>query len=58
MKSKMNSSDPDIRASFAALKRAAKAARKLAETTGTPFYVVQRGRIVNLNPVKTARKTA
>ena len=49
MKTKMNSSDPDIRASFAALKRAAKTARKLAEATGTPFYILRDGRIVNLN---------
>jgi hypothetical protein len=50
MKPEMVTSDPDLIASFAALKRAAKAARKLAEDTGTPFYVWQDGRVVNLNP--------
>ena len=49
---KMNSKDPDILGSWPALKRAAKAARKLAEDTGTPFYVWQNGRVVNLNPVR------
>jgi hypothetical protein len=41
--------DPDILASFAALKRAAKAARKLSIETGTPFYVMKDGKIVDLN---------
>jgi len=50
MKSSIKSRDPDIRGSFPALKRAAKAARKLARQTGTPFWVVKDGRIVNLNP--------
>jgi hypothetical protein len=46
----MASSDPDIRGSFAALKRAAKRAKQLAEATGTPLYVIKNGKIVNLNP--------
>jgi hypothetical protein len=49
--------DPDILGSFAALKRAAKVARKLAEQTGTPFYVLEGGRIVNLNPGGRLRKS-
>jgi hypothetical protein len=44
------SSDPDIQGSFAALKRAAKRAKQLAEATGTPLYVIKNGKIVNLNP--------
>jgi hypothetical protein len=47
--------DADTRAVWQALKLAAKDARKLAEETGTPFYVVQRGKIVNLNPSKRRR---
>jgi hypothetical protein len=35
---------------MAALRRAAKAARALAIKTGTPFYVLVDGRVVNLNP--------
>jgi hypothetical protein len=43
------SNDPDIRASVKAMGRAARAARRLAEATGTPLYVVQGKRVVNLN---------
>jgi hypothetical protein len=41
------------------MRRAARAARKLAIETGTPLYVWQDGRIVNLNPrarLKNGRK--
>lgn len=51
MKKTITSTDPDIVGSFPALRRAAKAARKLAERTGTPLYVLKDGRVVNLNPV-------
>lgn len=50
MMPKMSSTDPDIRGSLPAMKRAAKTARKLAKTTGTPVYVLKKGRVVNLNP--------
>jgi hypothetical protein len=43
------SRDPDIIASFAALKRAAIAARELSIATGTPFYVWTDGKVVDLN---------
>jgi hypothetical protein len=36
--------------SFAALKRASKRARKIAEETNTPFYVWKDGKVVNLIP--------
>ncbi len=59
MKSRPDHSDPDIRGALAALKRAAKSARKLSEATGTPFIVVRDGKIVNLNPTKKrSRKIA
>jgi hypothetical protein len=48
---KILSSDPDIVGSFPALRRAARAARKLGEQTGTPVYVLEGGRVVNINPV-------
>ena len=48
--------DPDIRASFAALKRAARRARELAIATGTPLYVVKNGKVVNLNAGARRRK--
>jgi hypothetical protein len=52
MKRLFNTSDTDITGSLPALRRAAKAARELAVATGTPFFVIENGRIVNLNPVR------
>jgi hypothetical protein len=54
------STDPDIRGVLPALRRAAKAARKLSLETGTPFYVWENGRVVDLNTGqrKRRRKTA
>lgn len=40
--------DPDMRQVGAALERAARAALQLALQTGTPCYVWQDGRIVNI----------
>ena len=51
----MNSKDPDILGSLPAMRRAAKAALRLAKQTGTPCYVMKRGGIVNLNPVGNKR---
>jgi hypothetical protein len=56
MRKTIASTDPDIIGSFPALRRAAKAARRLAERTGTPLYVWEGGKVVNLNPVR--RKAA
>ena len=49
MKTKMVSKDTDIRGSLPALKRAARSARKLAKATGTPVYVLRKGKVVDLN---------
>jgi hypothetical protein len=54
-KVKIDSPDPDIRGSWPALKRAAKKARALSIATGTPFYVMQNGRIVDLNQRRSSR---
>lgn len=54
----IESTDPDILGSLPALRRAAKAARKLAKETGTPLYVWEKGRVVNLNPIGRKRATA
>ena len=51
MRKTITSSDPDIVASLPALRRAARAAHKLAKQTGTPMYVLKAGRVVNINPV-------
>jgi len=56
---KMNSKDPDIIASEKALRRAARRALQLGLQTGTPVYVIKKGRIVDLTKLvrrKTTRK--
>jgi len=40
--------DPDTRATLKALRRAARRARELGAKTGTPVYVIQDRRIVDL----------
>lgn len=44
-----HSKDPDIRGSWTAMRRAARAARKLSIQLGTPFYVIKEGKVVDLN---------
>jgi len=41
--------DPDIIGSEKALRRAAKRALELGKQTGTPVYVIENGKIVDLN---------
>jgi hypothetical protein len=48
MKRSMKSKDPDIIASYAALRRAAKRALQIGLETGTPVYVLIGGKIVDL----------
>lgn len=48
MKESMKSKDPDIIASEAALRRAAKRALQIGLETGTPVYVLIDGKIVDL----------
>ena len=55
-KTQMNSQDPVIIGSLPALRRAARAAWKLAKETNTPFYVLQGGRVVDLNPTRRKPK--
>ena len=50
------SKDPDIRGTWYAMLRAAKRARELSIATGTPFYVMRNGKIVDLNRSLNARK--
>ncbi len=49
--------DPDLRASFAAMKRAAEAARRTAIQTGTDLIVVKDGRLTRI-PAKDLRRKA
>lgn len=44
----MGSKDPDIIGSYAALRRAAKRALQIGLETGTPVYVLEDGKIVDL----------
>ena len=48
MKSQITSKDPDIIASEKALRRAARRALEIGLKTGTPVYVIKRGKIVDL----------
>lgn len=50
--------DRDLAGVRATLVRAAAAARRLAEQTGTPFYVFEGGRVVDLNAGAPARPPA
>ena len=54
----IESIDQDIVGSLPALRRAAQAAHKLAKQTGTPLYVLQKGQVVNINPVGRKRAPA
>lgn len=56
MKNEVKSSDPDIRGSLPALRRAARRARRLAEKTQTPLFVLVGGRVRNLNPSRKQSK--
>lgn len=51
------SKDPDIQASIAALRRAARRAKQIALETNTPVYVLKDGRIVDLTKEKKRRVT-
>ncbi len=53
MKTNGKPKDKDLVGSRAALKRAARSALKVALDTGTPCYVLEHGKIVN---IATARK--
>jgi ABC-type molybdenum transport system ATPase subunit/photorepair protein PhrA len=55
MSEHIESSDPDIQASFRALRRAARRARELAVRTRTPLCFIKEGRIVKLYPAGRRR---
>jgi hypothetical protein len=42
--------DADLSGAAQALRRAAARAKRLAEDTATPFYILKGGRVVDLNP--------
>jgi hypothetical protein len=47
--SRLALTDPDLAGALPALRRAAAAAWRLAVETGTPFYVIENGRVVDRN---------
>lgn len=51
-----DSPNPDVRGSWPALLRAAKRARALSKSTGTPFYTIRNGKIVDLNSPSQKRR--
>ena len=48
--------DPHVAAITRALRRASDRALRLSQATGTPFWVMKNGRMVNLNPKARARR--
>jgi hypothetical protein len=52
------SKDPDILASMAALRRAARAALRKGIETGTPVWVMKNGRMIDLARETRRHKTA
>jgi hypothetical protein len=49
MRTKSTVADADVAKAGRALERAAARARLLAEQTGTPLYIFEDGRVMNLN---------
>lgn len=50
------SKDPDILASAKALRRAARRALELGLRTGTPVYILQDGKIIDLTKQRRVRR--
>jgi hypothetical protein len=56
IKKNTSSKDPDILSTMKALRRAAKRALQIGIETGTPVYVLKRGKIVDIAPRKKVVK--
>jgi hypothetical protein len=52
----LNALSPDLAGVLPALRRAAAAARELSIRTGTPFWVMKDGRLVDLNAKRSAKR--
>jgi hypothetical protein len=50
--------DRDLAGALPALKRAAAAARRLSIETGTPFYVIENGQVVDRNATRSGRRVS
>jgi hypothetical protein len=53
---KKTTTDPWIAGISRALRRASDRALRLSKATGTPFWVMKNGRMVNLNPSAQRRR--
>ena len=58
MNDKTALNDPWVAGISRALRRASDRAFRLAKATGTPFWVMENGRMVNLNPDAKPRRKA
>ena len=56
IRNKITSKDPDIIGTLPALRRAAKRALQIGIETGTPVYVLKRGKIVDIAAQKKSSK--
>jgi hypothetical protein len=56
MNDRRQSTDPWIAGITRALRRASDRALRLSKATGTPFWVMKNGRMVNLNPKARGRR--
>jgi len=54
---RLKTKDPDIVGSMPALRRAARQALKLGLETGTPVYVMKKGKIVDLTKEKRRKRS-
>jgi len=53
----LTQTDPDLALAGAALERAARNARRLADQTNTPFYVFIDGKVVDLRKLEQESRT-
>ncbi len=56
MNNKAKPTDPEVAATLRALRRASDRALRVSKATGTPFWVIKNGRMVNLNPNSKRRR--
>ena len=56
MNKKTTVTDPHVAAITRALRRASDRALRVSQATGTPFWVMKNGRMVNLNPSAKGRR--
>ncbi|MGC8561428.1 MAG: hypothetical protein ACP5O1_12205 [Phycisphaerae bacterium] len=58
MSTRISANDPMVVRSMAAMRRAARRARKIARDTGTPLVVVRDGKVVHIRVAKSGRSAS